>query len=282
MSRTELLFIDLHLHSHYSDGLLSPTDIIALAVKRNLAAISITDHDTVAGTEEALFAAQPTQVEVIPGIEISTFHTDKEIHILGYFIDHLNPVWDSFEVDFRKNREERAREILNRLARIGIHIPFDLVKLRANGGVIGRPHIADILVEEGKVFSFHEAFHKYLGDDKPAYVPKKVISPEQAVSFIKQAGGLAFVSHPAVNLTEKEVVDLVACGLDGIETMHPKHTFQEMAFFRDIARRYGLLECGGSDCHGARSGHIMMGYGYVPVNVLESIRQLVNHRNAIR
>jgi 3',5'-nucleoside bisphosphate phosphatase len=264
--------IDLHIHSTYSDGLLSPTEIADYARQYGLAAVAITDHDDLSAFPEALAAGQRSGLEVIPGIELSAIHNGCETHILGYLYDVTNTHLREFTANMRANRIDRAHEIVQRLRHLGMPISFDMVQLRAGHGALGRPHIADILVEEGYVFSFQEAFQKFLGENKPGYVPKMKITAEDALALIHDCGGLAFLAHPGTGMEIAAIDALIEMGLDGIESMHPRHTPEMVEYYRDLARRNGLLETGGSDCHGARRGEMMIGTQSVPYDFLDEMR----------
>ncbi len=270
-------YIDLHIHSNYSDGLFSPQKIIEVARERRLKAISITDHDTVAASAIAAELGPQYGIEVISGIEISITCKDCEVHLLGYFIDAQSGPIRQYTQMLMDSREARARKIVNVLRRQGVDISYELVADKANGSPIGRPHIAEVLVEEGYVFSSYEAFQKYLGEDKPADIPKLSIEPKKAVEMIKDAGGLAFIAHPAtIDCCEEALKKLVSYGLDGLETIHPKHNSDLQHYFRRVAKQYGLLESGGSDCHGGRDGMVMLGALPVPFAFLERMKDRLN------
>ncbi len=265
-------YIDLHIHSSYSDGLLSPAEILDLAKQRGLKAISITDHDTVAATVSATEMAPTYGIEVIPGIEIGVAHAGCEVHLLGYFIDHASPALAEYAGLLMESREERARTIVRVLRQQGIHITYEMVMEKANGAPIGRPHIAQVLVEEGYVFSNYEAFDKYLGEKKSGDVPKLNIGLRRAVHMIKDAGGLAFLAHPATIECCQDVFKLLlSYGLDGIESIHPKHTPEQRRHFGYLAEHHHLLQSGGSDCHGGRHGSIALGTLPVPLSFLDAM-----------
>jgi 3',5'-nucleoside bisphosphate phosphatase len=268
-----LEYIDLHIHSSYSDGLLSPEEIVRYAREYHLRAISITDHDSIAGFAEASAAGKRYNIEVIPGIELSTRFADITVHLLGYFFDTNNSDIIEYVIQNRNIREERAKKIVARLHELGMKISFELVKLRANGGVIGRPHIADVLLEEGYVYSFRDAFEKYLGENKAAYIQKPALEPEEGIRLVHNAGGLVFIAHPAVEITDAVIMHLIALGLDGIEVYHPKHLQTDIDHYMQIVQAHDLLICGGSDCHGPRnSNDIMLGTVPVPLVHLEQMK----------
>ncbi len=265
--------IDLHIHSRYSDGLLSPFEILQYAAKRNLCAISITDHDTVEGVKPALEQSIPFNIDVIPGIEISVSLKQRELHFLGYFIDYSHSAIRSYTETLWQAREERAKRIIQLLKGIGFHLSLEPILVKAQGAPLGRPHIAEALVEENYVFSAFEAFEKYLGEGRPAYVPKNVIGPMDAMEIIKDAGGLVFLAHPKTAfIDESDVKRLIDAGLDGIEIIHPKHKPKDINYYRAIAQKYDLLESGGSDCHGGREGQIILGTQSVPFSLLKTIK----------
>ncbi len=242
-----------------------------IAAERRLTAISITDHDVTAGLADAQEAGIFYQVEVIPGIEISSYCDGQETHLLGYFIDANFPAMLQFTGKFRLHRMERAKEILRKLTHYGIEIPFELLQHRVGHSSIGRPHIADILVEEGFVFSFQEAFNKYLAENRPAYVPKIHVEAEEAIHLIHLAGGIACLAHPGVGVPDAAIYKLIECGLDGLETLHPKHYSGQILYYQELARKHNLVETGGSDCHGARSGEMMLGCMNVPYSYLDGL-----------
>ncbi|MBN2355784.1 PHP domain-containing protein [candidate division KSB1 bacterium] len=264
--------IDLHIHSSFSDGLWTPAKVVETAHIMGLRAIAITDHDDVRNLPQTLQAGRKYGVEIVPGIEISAAQHTTETHILGYYINPENEALLHFTRQFRVHREHRARQILSRLDDLGIHIPFEVLKMKAGEGSLGRPHIADILVEEGVVFSFYEAFQKFLGDNKPAYVPKQCMSAQEAIELIHQAEGLAFLAHPGVGVDEDIIYQLIELGLDGLETLHPRHLTMMIERYQEIVYKHDLLQTGGSDCHGGRRGEIMLGSIKVPADFLDQMQ----------
>jgi predicted metal-dependent phosphoesterase TrpH len=262
---TEKGFVDLHIHTSYSDGLLNPQQIVELAQQRRLTAIAITDHDSVAGVQETVEWGTSAGIEVVAGIEISILFEECEVHLLGYFINPNSSAIQHYVSLLSESRENRARQIVDVLKKQGLPISFDLVSKKANGSPIGRPHIAEVLVEEGYVFSAYEAFQKFLGEKRPADIPKFNVGLDRAVEIIKEAGGLVFLAHPAtISCFQQLFPVLLDYGLDGIETIHPKHNAELQLQFREIAKAHGLLQSGGSDCHGGRDGKLLLGLLDVP------------------
>ena len=266
-------YIDLHLHSTQSDGTFSPMQVVQRAAKLGVSAISLTDHDSVAGVQEAQNVGQNIGVEVIPGIELSAQEAGIDIHILGYFIDPANSDLLAYLQKFQDARRNRAEKIVARLNRLGVRITMAHVLHKAGDATIGRPHVADVLVEEGFVFSHDHAFQKYLGYGKPAYQPKFVLTPSEAVEVIHAAGGLASLAHPVLYRRDALIPDLIKQGLDGIEVMHVKHAHADVRRYSDMAKHYGLLSTGGSDCHGDGRGQAVMGTVRVPSTFLDVMKE---------
>ena len=245
--------IDLHMHTTYSDGFYSPLELIQKVNERNLDIISITDHDSVNAIEEAITIGNDFGVKVIPGLEISTDIEDKEVHLLGYFIDINHPELKKYLSFFREERYYRATRIVNKLNKIGIEITIDDVMEVAKNSAVGRPHIAMALLKLGIVDEYYEAFEKYLRDNGPAYERKIHVSPQSALKLISDAGGLSFIAHPG-HLKESILMNLINAGIDGIEVIHPSHNEYQQKFYRGIVSQYCLLESGGSDFHGGKKG----------------------------
>jgi len=242
---------DLHLHTNYSDGVLSPSKLIDLAKKNDLSVISITDHDNVNGIEEAIEYGNSVGIQVIPGVEISADIDDNEIHILGYFIDHKNPEFLDFLKNSRQMRIERNEKIVNKLNDLGSKINFDdILKKVGSQTSLGRPHIAMELYDEGFVKTYYEAFFKYIGDDKTAYVRKSNPDAKEVIEMISKCKGLSFIAHPGKYIRDEKLLKLTEHGLDGIEVVHPSHDKESMAYFNKIISEKFLLSSGGSDFHG--------------------------------
>ncbi|MFD1436033.1 PHP domain-containing protein [Kroppenstedtia eburnea] len=247
--------LDLHVHTTASDGMFSPVEVVRMAKAKGLQGIAVTDHDTVAGVEEARACGQESGLVVIPGVEISTVANGQDIHVLGYFVD---PADEQFQERLREQREARKRrnhQLLDRLTKLGIQITMEEVEARKQDKVnIGRPHIAEVLVEKGVVQNMDEAFAKYLGKDGAAYVTTPRISPEEALVLIREAGGVPVLAHPGLYDDDELVLRLAKNGLAGIEVNHPDHDEEMRVRYTEIVRQFGLLATAGSDFHGERHG----------------------------
>jgi predicted metal-dependent phosphoesterase TrpH len=246
--------IDLHLHTTASDGLLEPAALVREVGAAQVEVFSVTDHDTVDGLGEAKGAADAAGLTLIAGIELSAYWGSVEFHILGYFIDPANAALRGFLQTTREARRARLDAMLSRLHAMGMRVPADDVLSRAQNGNVGRPHLARALVERGFVGSADEAFDRYLGADRPAYIPRPDVSVSDAIAVIRDAGGIASLAHPGLHNRDEAIPDLVAAGLAAIEVYHPKHAFGRARRYRRIAQQHGLLSTGGSDFHGVHEG----------------------------
>lgn len=242
-------YIDMHVHTTASDGGLTPMEVVDYAIKKELAGIAITDHDTIDGLQEAIEYGNSKGLAVIAGVELSTEYGDEEIHILGYRIDITNRKLTDTLAILKNERSIRAAKIIERLRELYINITLDEVRAIAKEGVLGRPHVGQILIEKGIVKSIGEAFEKYLGKGCPAFVPRYKISPFEAIDLIKRAGGIAIMAHPGLVKGLNIMEDLISYGIDGIEAFHPDHTEEECCFFEKVARQNNLYVTGGSDFH---------------------------------
>ena len=266
---------DLHMHTHYSDGVYSPHEIVKRAKESGLKVISITDHDGIGALEDAIAYGKDIGVEVIPGVEISTDIEDKEVHLLGYFLDIHNDELIKYLQFFRDERFQRARRIVKKLRNLGLDISIDDVIDQAKNSAIGRPHIALALLEKGLVKNYHEAFAKYISDYGPAYEKKIHVSPRSALKLISDAGGLSFIAHPGY-MKESILLHLIHTGIDGIEVVHPSHNDHQIKFYRGIVNQYCLLESGGSDFHGGKKGdEDNFGKFRVSVQTVEAMRKML-------
>jgi 3',5'-nucleoside bisphosphate phosphatase len=243
--------IDLHTHTSYSDGALTPHELLEKAKATGIRLISITDHDSVSGLAEAESHAKEIGIEFVPGIEITSSYRRYQLHFLGFFFDYTNSYFISRLEDLRNGRVNRARRIIAKLNKI--KIPLRLESVLEKSGVensIGRPHIANTMVEEGYAETYDEVFNKYLGIGRPAYEANYPFPPEDAIRMVAQAGGLSFIAHPSHYVSEDVLRQLLKLGLDGIEVIHPSHSPEEVEWGGKFADDNGLLKCGGSDFHG--------------------------------
>ncbi|NWG17668.1 MAG: PHP domain-containing protein [Chloroflexi bacterium] len=259
--------VDLHLHTTASDGELAPADLVWRARAIGLEAIAITDHDTTAGILEAQATASHLLL-VIPGIELSAESDKLDVHILGYFLNWQSDDFQAQLTRFRDDRLKRGQRIVEKLAALGLPVSWERVLAQADGGAVGRPHIARAMVEAGLVASVSEAFDRYLYTGGPAYVSRERLTPEAAVALIHRAGGAAVLAHPAVLPDYAAMVErLVTAGLDGVEVVHPLNSEIVRDNLRGLAARFGLVMTGGSDFHGSESeplGSVTPPSGCVP------------------
>jgi len=274
--------VDLHIHSTASDGRLAPADIIKEAAGRGLTYIALTDHDTVDGIAPAQAAAQAfPQLKVIPGVEISTDIPQGEVHVLGYFIDYTDPELKSTLDRFRNSRLRRAQGMVAKLENLGIHIDWQRVQEIAGASSIGRPHIAQAMLEKGYISSFKQAFTEYLSRDGPAYVEREKMTPAEAVELIVKARGLAVLAHPlTAGDPEALTTELKAAGLVGIEAHYDGYSAEEINRLVGLARRHNLIATGGSDYHGLEPAtETAIGGANVPIESAEQLIALAKQRN---
>lgn len=273
---------DLHVHTTASDGMMTPEAVVDLARESGLAGIAVTDHDTVAGVERAQAAGEKWGFEVIAGVEVSTWANGQDIHILGYFIDIHDEKLLSGLKEQQESRQRRNSMIIDRLRAMGVRISMEevLAKKQDVGPPtnVGRPHIAEVLVEKAIVNSMDEAFDRFLGKDGSAYVTTPRISPEDAIQLIRDSGGVPVLAHPGLYEDDRLVRRLAEQGLIGMEVRHPDHDEKMERRYRDIAIHYSLVATAGSDFHGERHGsmyHAPLGTCTVEAGV---IKQLVSKR----
>lgn len=276
--------LDLHIHSTYSDGTMSPTELVVLAKNKGLTAISITDHDTVDGVNEAISAGAVHGVEVLTGLEVSVEHKGQYMHILGYSFDHENQNLLRGLKLVQEARAKRNTDILERLGGLGITISSNDLQDFSKIGQTGRPHIAQAMVRAGAVKNIDEAFRKYLRRDAPAYVPRFVHSAQDAIQLICNAGGIAVLAHPAIiDYSLKSLPplldDLTALGLSGVEVYYPTHSAKIKKQLRRYAEQYNLVLTGGSDYHGdIREGTSLAGGKkcHVPDELLGKMKERID------
>lgn len=263
--------VDLHSHTCFSDGAHTPEELVALALRRGLAALAVTDHDTVESLPYAR-AAAGTALELVPGIELSSAEQGMDLHILGYYLDPEHPELGERLARFRRERRERALAIVERLEGLGAAVDVEDVFDVAGPGVVGRPHVAEALVRAGHVGSVEDAFRRFLSTRGPAYVPRPAFRPEEAIALIHEAQGVSALAHPGNALAESVVERLAEAGLRGLEVWHPQHGPATVRRYRALAARLGLLETGGTDFHGGPHG-IELGEISVPMAMLTALKR---------
>ena len=264
---------DLHLHSVFSDGTFEPEEIASRGARSHLSALSLTDHDTVEGCERMAAACAKEGIEFITGTELTAEHQDIELHILAYFVDTQNAKLLREIAKFQHVRQERIREMVAHLNKLGIALKSEDVFKLASCRSPGRPHVARALVQGGFCKNFDEAFERFLKKHRPAWVPKAKMSALEAVELIHQAGGLAVMAHPGLNRSDGIIHDLVDAGMDGIECFHTKHSNSMSERYLKIAANFNLLVTGGSDCHGMSKGRPLIGSVRLDYACVEKLKQ---------
>ncbi len=270
--------IDLHIHTTYSDGTFSPEMVVDTAVECGLDVIALTDHDNILSHKVAndYVKKNNIDIEIIPGVEINTIYKGYEVHILGYFMDTENPDFQNLMKSQQEARIQQTNEIIELLnKKAGIRIKFEDIKsLVAEGGSIGRPHIARAITNAGGVNNVMEAYAKYINDSSNVYVQRKTVSPHDACEIIYDAGGIPVFAHPIdVEISDELAKDLTSYGLRGIEAYHRKHSPAMIEHYSSLAEKYGLIITGGSDFHAPSVNHgsILMGKNFVPSWVYDEL-----------
>lgn len=275
--------IDLHVHSTVSDGTLTPSELALYAKSKGLSAIALTDHDTIDGIEECQQKGLEVGVIVVPGIEFSANFYGKELHILGYYLDHHNTHLKKKLEELVVARNARNNEMLDKLTSLGFPLNFnDLYENCADNTILTRAHIAKAMVKKGYVNDLKEAFSRYLGDGKSAYVAKKHLTTKACIDLIHEAGGLAVLAHPMLyGYDQKDITNVIRGlsmeGLDGVECIYSTHSKDEATHLLQICLNLKLFPTGGSDFHGKNKPLLDLGTGYgeltIPFNILEAMRK---------
>ncbi len=279
MYKVELRYpeVDLHCHTTASDGLLTPWELVKCAADLSLKAVGITDHDTLSGWDEAEKAGRIFGVEIIKGVELNTDWAGTEVHILGYEIDPRRTVLQEKLRELREARLKRVYNIINNLQELGIPISKTEVEKVSRGESIGRPHIAQILVEKGVVSSNREAFDRFMVPGAPTYVPRLKITPEEGIALIRQGGGVPVLAHPGIHSIEKGLPQWIKAGLQGIEVSHSEHSYADEKKYRQLAKKHGLIMTGGSDFHGEeRKPGVPLGGWGTSYDVVLKLRQIAH------
>ena len=275
--------VDLHLHTTHSDGTLTPTELVDLCARNGLKVIAVSDHDSTEGVAEAQVAAIKHGIEVIPAIELSVDVPDNEIHMLGYFIDVQDAGFQDLLKEFRAGREDRGRHMVERLRLLGMEIDWEEVERIADGGAVGRPHIAQAMIERGYVSGWQEAFDRYIGRTGPAYVERVRLEPREAVRALLDNGALPAMAHPLYYEREDTqklrnvVSELKDAGMVGLEVHYGEFSESEIDMLANIAAEFDLVPCGGSDYHASgKPGEIIPGEAGPPMSTVEALRAKKN------
>lgn len=266
-------WVDLHIHTHFSDGTFSPDEVVQCALRNNLSAIGITDHDSVNGIEPAMASAGKSQLEIVPGVELTAEADDKEIHLLGYYLDWQNKEFQEKLAMLQEVRRERAKKIVEKLKKLGVNISFPDVEKLAGKGTIGRLHLAQVIIQAGYVGSAEKAFRKYIGNNSPAYVKKYRLTPKEAIEIIAGVGGVPVLAHPALLNKDELIPQMVEDGLKGLEASCISQKPKTSDHYQKLAQKYNLIPTGGSDCHGLAKGKVFLGKVKVPYQWLERLKE---------
>jgi hypothetical protein len=265
--------VDLHSHTTASDGALAPRELVRLAARQRVRVLAITDHDSTDGLPEALAEAATHGIEIVPGLEINCDVPGAEIHILGYCVDWHADWFQTFLREQRAERAARVHRIVERLTELGMPLTADEVFAICREGSPGRPHVAQAMVKRGYVKSVREAFDRWLHGGGPANVPRRRLTPSEAVAVIRRAGGVPVFAHPGLAGRDEMIPELVEAGLAGIETYYPEHSAAQIQAYRETCRRHGLVATGGSDYHGPHTGRATtVGSPHVPLEVWEELK----------
>lgn len=264
-------YADLHLHSTASDGTLSPTVLVREVARRGAAGLSLTDHDTMAGLEEAASEAARLGLAWLPGCEVSATEEGRSVHLLVYGMSRGTGILEDLLVRICEDRQNRARAIVTRFNELGVPLAWEAVAREAVGGVPTRAHVARAIVDAGLMPSIQSVFNQYLGDDGPAYVEKMVVAPATVFEAAHAAGGVVVLAHPGWSYTDEMITGWAAQGLDGIEVMHPKNHGVRRDELSGLAYRLDLLSTGGSDWHGDGGGGMQPGTEKVPIEWMEAV-----------
>ena len=276
---------DLHVHTTASDGSLTPREVVRLAGDLGIDVIAITDHDCVDGIPAALQEAERfPSVRVVPGVEMGTDVHGNEVHVLGYFVDHTAADFTSTLKRLRDSRVVRAKKMVDKLNEMGLGIPWQRVERMAGSGAVGRPHIAEVMLEEGHISSYREAFSNYIGRNGPAYVEREKLTPVEVVELLCQAKGLPVLGHPADIAGLEELISaLQRVGLVGLEVYYAGYSQKVVQYLASVARKHGLVATGGSDYHGRDTANeTPMGGVRVPPECVDQLFALSARRSLAR
>jgi predicted metal-dependent phosphoesterase TrpH len=263
--------VDLHLHTTASDGVESGPGVVRMAHAVGLRVISITDHDSVDALPAARQVSASLGIDIVPGVEISATREGMSVHVLGYFIDVEETALRRALAGFQRDRLERAATMIDKLSALGVSISLDRVLEIADGAAVGRPHVAQAILERGYVSDFQQSFDRYIGVRGPAYVPRRQLEPRAAIGMIRDAGGVAALAHPGTLQRDAWIPELVRDGMEALEVWHPRHGPVRAERYLAMTRELGLVATGGSDFHGGDRGEAEIGSEPVPPEVVDAL-----------
>lgn len=275
------MYADLHLHSSFSDGTYTPEEVVVQAQRHGLAAVALTDHDTVEGCERMRAACERAGLEFLPGTELTAEVDGRELHLLAYCLDTEDPPLLARLATCQEVRQRRVHEMVARLNALHVPLAAEAVFQLANCRSPGRPHVARALVQGGFCATLDEAFERFLKNHRPAWVPKFRMPAAEAIALVHAAGGLAVLAHPALNRADDLIPELAAAGLDGLECFHTKHSSAVAAYYVRVAEQHHLLVTGGSDCHGVSKGKPLIGTVRLPFERVTALRAGVAARRRL-
>jgi predicted metal-dependent phosphoesterase TrpH len=258
--------IDLHLHSSLSDGALAPDALVTRAKESGVAVLALTDHDSVRGVPDAREACRREGVTFVPGIELGVGVGTDDVHILGYGIDAKSRTLQAVLDRLAGERLDRMDQMLAALKRLGVAVTLEDVQAETGGGVVGRLHLASALVRLGRVSNHQEAFQRWIGSGKPAYVPRRMLTLREAIDAIQENGGVAVMAHPGLTRRDELIEYLVRLGIRGLEVFHPKHDFVDVSRYRKLCAKFDLFATGGSDFHGVGGADAAPGSASTPID----------------
>ncbi len=265
-------FVDLHMHTTHSDGSLTPPELAERIAESGVRAVALTDHDTLGGVSALREALAANGVTVVPGCELSATDGNADIHILGYCVSENDASFEKELERFVYGRTERAKVMVDKLRAHGVPITFEMVQEIAGDSAVGRPHVADAILQLGIVQDREEIFQKWIGATGPCYVPKTTLQAAEAIQMIHDVGGVAVLAHPATLKHDELIPGMIAAGLDGLEVMHPRQDDDARRRYHALAKKNGLLVSGGSDFHGKRTPTYSIGMLDVPYELLDAIQ----------
>jgi hypothetical protein len=268
--------IDLHLHSSCSDGALPPADVVARAKEAGVSALSLTDHDSVDGIPEARDASRRLGLTFIPGIEFGVGIGSDEVHLLGYGIDARSRSLQNALDQLAGERLDRMEKMLAALGRLGIALTLQDVRSETGGGIVGRLHLATALVRRGHAANHNEAFQRWIGSGRPAYVQRKLLTLREVIDLIREAGGVAVIAHPGLTRRDELIEYLVRLGVRGLEVYHPKHDFADVSRYLKMCAKFDLFATGGSDFHGVGKFDAPPGSSSTPVDQFHKLMNYIN------